>query len=244
MAVAFVRNHTSGTSTSSGTVVTATTVAETPAGNTLIAWVAFDNLTATTPTVTSLHTPAWETNSWALLASCDAIDATAGTDVRGELWAITTTVTWSSIVSAVLSSAVTSKVMTLQEFSGLATIVRGAVGKSAGVGTASSIATSGTALVAGDLVFGASAWETEPGTDITGDSDTLNGSWSTSLIATADTGSSPTSVTAHAQYKIVTATGVQTHDTSSLFSRSFTACVVALSGPAAAATFAGWGIPL
>jgi hypothetical protein len=89
------------------------------AGDTIFAFFAFDNLTASTPFVTSIGRPAGETNTWALVSSFNSPQAAAAGGVRGELWRLDTTVgATGAQFTTILSAAVTAKVALYQVFSG------------------------------------------------------------------------------------------------------------------------------
>ncbi|HEY8881945.1 MAG TPA: hypothetical protein VIM47_00945 [Dermatophilaceae bacterium] len=229
MAVAFVRNHTSGVTQTGGTTIAATiATADVAIGNVLVAWMAFDNATTTTPTVSGLSKPGGETNSWARIGAVDSANAGSATGVRGEMWAIKTTVAWAvaTAVTATLSQSRASKAILLSEFSGVDVTLRGTVGAGNTTNTTTSpptASTSGTALVAGDLVLGGAALDFGSSATVTADADTSNGSWAGAAVASTGNNSS-SSVTATVQHKIVTATGVQTFNPT--FSASSDAGVV------------------
>lgn len=214
MAVAFVQNHTVGSSNTSDAVVVATiATTDVAVGNLLVAWVSFNNNSATTPNVSSISTMAGETNSWVKIVEHDASNTSATAAVRGELWGITTTVAWTTgtSVTATLTDVNARKTILLQEFSGVGTLIRGTAGTGTSTTNTPTASTSGTALVAGDLVIGAASFET--GTAGSDDTDTTNGSWSAGLTHYAGTTSASTSnIRSIMQYKIITATGVQTYN--------------------------------
>lgn len=243
MAVAYVQTHTSGTSNASGTTVAATVAtADVAAGNLLLLWVGFDNTGAATPIVSSISVPSGETAAWAKVVSHDSASAGSALGCRGELWAIVTTQAWAvaQAVTVTLSAAVTAKVALLKEFSGASVTVRGTAGSGETTTIPPSVSTSGTALVAGDLVIGAAAVESASAT-LTPDSDTLNGSWASTAQGNVGTGSAGISVIT--QHKIITATGVQTYNPTSSASTDSGTVIVALT-PTAPTSFSGWGIPL
>jgi len=208
MAVAFVQHHTTGIVTAAGTSATFDLATAVPAGRLIVAFVSVDNLSATTPTVTAGSRAAGETAAWTMIAFHNSSQASAAGAVRGEMWAIVTTVTWpAGTYTFTLSGSVTKKVVLVSEFSGATATVRGTPGTATAFAGNAIALTSGTALVAGDLVLAAATFETN--VTLTGDTDTLNGPWSTPNKR-EDTGSSSTSAVASlAQYKIVTATGHQ-----------------------------------
>lgn len=211
MAGSFVQNHTSGTS-GSGTAVTVTLAANVPAGNLLVVWIGFDNTGTSTPTVSSLDKPGGETATWAQIASHDSSNATSAAGVRGEMWVIRTTQQWNSatVVTATLSASPPKSCAVCAEFTAVTATLRGTAGTNTSATGAPSAATSGTALVAGDLVVGGATFETS--TTPTDDTDTTNGSWSTGLVGSATGGATASQVRSVLQWKIVNAAGVQTYN--------------------------------
>lgn len=228
MGITFVLDHNVGSATSNTpTFILADAV---PAGRVLVVFAGFDNTTATAPAVTSIDVPVGETASWVLLSGARVLagaTATAGSGVIGEMWAIKTTQTWPSgtIVTVTLSASV--KVALLpKEFSGAVTTLRGTTGTNTSTAGAPSAATSGTALVAGDLVLGGAVGESSG--SFTTDADTTNGSWSTILNAHVGGGASAAQVEACLQHKIVTAPGVQTYNPAGLSAGDAGAVIVSL----------------
>lgn len=210
MAVTHVADHTGGTSTTSGLQVTATLASNVAAGNMLVITVAADNLSSTTPTVTLISTPIGETATWSQLAAHTSDSATAAAACVGEMWGIVTTQQWNSAatITVTLSGSVVAKCTTLTEFAGCTVTKRGTAGSgtsSAGTPTAT---TAGTTPVTGDLVLGVGSCEQNVA--MTGDSDTLNGSWSTALTKATTGGGSAANMSTLLQYKIITAGGNQT----------------------------------
>ena len=212
MAVAFVRNHTSGSSTTSGTTLSFTLTNSVPAGNLLQVWVGFDNTATSTPTVSSIGKQSGEAGNWTKVASHDSSASGSAAGCRGEMWLIIPTVTWAAAAYTItLSEAVTSKAVVVAEFSGVSTALRGTAGSGTNTGGVPVAATGGTAPLTGDLVLGAMSCE---GTSVaTADTDTTNGTWSSINSSSASTGTASTSISVGAQYKIVTAGGSQTYNT-------------------------------
>jgi hypothetical protein len=205
MTAALVRNHTANNFTSSATTIAATVVtAGVAVGNVLVVWVGFDNLTTTTPTA-SLSLMSGETASWTKLASVNSGDPTPGNGVRGELWAIKTTVAWTvgTAVTATLSGAVRCATILMSEFSGVTTTVQGTPGSSYDAPAST------TPTDVGALVIGAGVLEY--GVPINANTDTTNGSWSAGYSTMADLGTITASVAAIMQSKVVTAGGTQTY---------------------------------
>lgn len=227
----YIRSHTSGISNASGTTVAATiATADVAVGNTLVAWWASDNTDTGTPDVSSISRPAGETNSWVKIAQHDSSTPTSSGGVVGEMWAITTTVVWpvSTAVTVTQSASQSDKIVQLKEFSGVTTTIRGTAGTGTATNSTPTASTSGTALVAGDLVLGGGSFEYGSSGTITGDADTTNGSWAGTVINYTSTGTSG-DIGAISQYKVVTATGAQTYNPTHSLSVDSGAAVVALA---------------
>jgi hypothetical protein len=96
------------------------------------------------------------------------------------------------------------------EFSGAAVTQRGTAGTGTSTGGTPSAATSGTALVAGDLVLGGATFETNAAA--TDDTDTTNGSWSAGNKTNTSGSTAATNISVVLQHKIVTASGAQTYN--------------------------------
>lgn len=213
MAVAFVRAHTGGVSTSSGTTVTFTTnAAGVDAGDLLVVGVSADNESGGMgPTISSIGKPGGESASWAVLIFGDGGGGgTAASTVVGSICAIKTTTAWpgSTAYTVTLSSAVTAKTTVAAEFSGVDNTVVGVAIGSGGVGVATSVTTLGTAPSAGDLAIGLIYLETNAAP--TADSDTLNGSWNAGVTNNTASGGGAANAAARLQWKILTASGHQT----------------------------------
>jgi hypothetical protein len=235
MAVTHVQSHTGGTDKTADTDCTFALSANVASGNTLVVAFAVDNFagsSGTLPAVSSISTPAGETASWVKLGYFDAPTvATGAASVRGELWAITTTQVWNSGTytgTITISVSRTAKAAAVEEFSGLTTTIRGGSAVS-GTSLAGAPTATNTSALSGDLVIGASMWET--GTAPTGDSDTTNGSWSTLNGVGSTGGVDLSNVYAAIQYKITTATGSQTYNPTGVSTDS--GVVVAALVPAA-----------
>lgn len=226
-----IRHHTAGSGsgpTASLEVAATVVAAAVAAGNTLTAWVTFDSTTITLPTVAALSTVPGETADWVRVAFYDQ----SSSSVKGELWTIKTTIPWpiATVVTAQLSGAVEAKAMLLSEYTGVEVVLRGTAGSGVSIFGSPSAATSGTALVAGDLVIGVGAWRGGGWalTDWIADVDTLNGVWSP-INGKGNGGGTAIGITALSQHKVVTAAGVQTINTQiSSTADNCGACIVAL----------------
>lgn len=117
-------------------------------------FVVFDNLTATTPTVTSITQNAVETGTWVQVASFNSPQAAAAGGVRGELWRLDSefggTFGWSLLPSVTLSGAVAAKAMVYLQFTGVGALV-----------TAPSVGTTSitSSVTVGELVLRAAGTE-------------------------------------------------------------------------------------
>ena len=213
MSVAFVRHHTTGVDTTTATTTVSATLvtANVPIGNVLVTWISFNNSTGTTPTVLNFSRMTGETNNWFRIARHNSSDIASNSGVISEMWAIKTSIIWTSGISvtATISESKAVKTLLLSEFSGVEVVVRGVVGSGTSTGSVPTASTSGTALVTGDLILGAASFEYDGA--IIEDSDLINGSWSAGSVITSGLGTTY-SICAILQYKIITATGVQTYN--------------------------------
>lgn len=143
----FVRKHVEGSAgafSGSASTVAGNTTASVAPGNTLLAVISG----AASRTVSSLTKPGGETASWVKVS---AVPAGAGT-VFAEVWAIKTTVTWSSgfTITATLSGACDGRAITIAEWMGLSTTVVHA--DSVRASSASQVTAEADGVVPGDVV--------------------------------------------------------------------------------------------
>lgn len=117
--------------------------------------------------------------------------------------------------------------------SGTASVVTVGAGAT-GTGTTPSI-TSGS-ITSGDIIIGAVAAETNG--SITADADTSDGTWSTQISVTADTGTAGTSTRLVTQRKKVTATATQTYNPTIGVSRDWATNYIVVRGASTAKTIA------
>lgn len=213
MAVAFVQYHTptwTKTSANNNAIIqiNANGVA---AGNTLLVFALWDNLTASTPSLSSLAKPAGETASWVTLSSPNTSHTSAGAGVIGRLSAIKTTVAWpaNSTYIITLSAAVAAKTVVVAEFSG--------VEVTSPYTSGGSLSTAGTPtsgipqanISAGDLILGVAGFEDNavPSPD----TDTVDGAWDAGTSVATSGGGAAANISSIFQFKIVTAsTSAQT----------------------------------
>lgn len=195
-----------------GSTVAITATANIPAGTFLILALSVDNITATTPTISSVSASGGGT--WTLLGSASSgATATAGAGIFLYAWRTLTTTqinSGSTITTITLSGSVTSKAAEVWGWDFVTNALRNTVVTATSTGGTPSAVSSGTAFVAGDLVIGIIAGEDNAVP--TGDADTLNGSWSAIDGAASTGGNANTNTTIGMQYKYVTATGAQTYN--------------------------------
>lgn len=217
--------------------------ASTTAGNLIVLGVTFDNLSATTPTVTGLSKPTLENGTWTRIEFADSHTASGGAGIRTELWAIKTT-GWIGGVDSItitLSGAVVAKTAIMLEASGAEVTLRAAASKAVGSGVAISASTTANA---GDFVVGLS--RAESANVITGiDTDTVGGAWSPGVTVVTSGGSATTNVSSLFQRKVPDTTGTQTYDATERAGGIIIAAFRQVaSGPDAPSSFAAFGIPL
>ena len=212
MAIALKGASGGGFSAASSTTLSVTNnLTAVAVGDLIVINVAADNLSATTPTVTASDGTA---NVYTTVIQKG--QGSSGAGVVGALICCRATVARATGAATTLtfSGAIVAKSARFNVFTG----VPGAAGtfgqtsaavSASGTSTAPSVVSG--AVNVNDLVIGVFAAETR-GT-VTGDSDTLNGSWAT-LDSTANTasGSDASAVTCGFQYKVATASGAQTYN--------------------------------
>lgn len=220
MAGSFVQSHTAGTSASTtDNLVTATLLANVPAGNVLLIDVGADSLSATTPTVSSIDKPGGETATWTKIASHGASSATSLAAVVGELWLIKTTQTWPSgtvitVTFTALGGVAVKRGCMCHEFTGLLATLRSTSGTNTSTTAVPSATTTGTTPVIGDVALGIGTFEGS-GTSA-GDADTTSGAWSTAVNLHNGGGASAAQNDLIFQYKVIAATAAhQTYNPTS-----------------------------
>lgn len=127
------------------------------AGQLLVVGIGCDNLSATTPTITSIAKPGGETNSWTQLSAGNAHTATAAGGVRSFVWSILATTAWtaSSTYTITFSGAITAKAYGYLVFTGVTNTARStAASATAASGGSLSCTTTGTVPKMGDLALG------------------------------------------------------------------------------------------
>lgn len=203
-------NRGSGGNNTAATSLTITPASNFTAGSFGILAVAYDNAGSqgSDPYITISDTPL---NSWVSRINVlnDPGAASAGSTLRIFTAPISSLTTANTITVSFGATSVTAKAWTLIEVSSNATngsVVYSTGSQATGSGTTQTLTTSTIAI--NDFVFGVLGQEGN-GTR-TGDSDTLNGSWSTAQ--SAGFGTTTGGIEIISQYKIVTATGAQTYN--------------------------------
>ena len=188
----------------------------------LVAFMVFDNTSATAPTVTGIAKESGETNNWVKLASFDSSNASSAAGCRGEIWAIRTTKVWSSggPYNATLSASVGGKISYTIDFDLTTTTIRGAAGTGTSTAGAPSASTTGATPQVGDLVLALGGFETNADPSAGAG---FTGNW---VWGTTGGGGSTTHLRGVIGFKEVTSAGHMTWSPSG--SSDSGACVVAL----------------
>jgi hypothetical protein len=208
-----VTNYGSAQNKTGSTTVVITTNALIPANTLLVLGYCADTGVNTAPTFSSATAVGGGT--WTLAHQHTAAQtATAGSGVTVSAARLRTTssVASGTAITLTFANSTVAKAAVLWGFTGILNTTRGNPGAGSGTATAS-CQTSGTALVAGDIVIALGGGENNavPG----GATDTLNGTWSTIDGLSTAGGSAVTNACIGMQFKVVTATGVQSYTTSS-----------------------------
>lgn len=207
-----------GVSTTSSTTVAATTTEYVPVGHLLVIGVAADNLSASTPTVTSVSdnsTASGSANTYTVRGQ-GARNATAAAGIMGAVVTckVTRPMPVGTAITVTLSGAVAHKAMHVYGFAGVTDTLQGVVATANGSSSTPSVtlSTVNATLAANDMVFGFFAVESNV-TPTAYDTDTVNGTWSTGVTTSSATGGTAnTRVQVVSQWKQVTATGAQTYN--------------------------------
>lgn len=226
------QNKTSGT-TLTYTVPAITTLS----GDVLVVAVAFDNLAATGPTITVADN-AGLGHTYTPRADMSRNNTTAAAGIRTAVFTCPLAGNMSGkIITATLSGAVTAKAIAVDCFRGLTGALVGSVGTSGVTGGTTASAVSGDPDT-GDLIIGVAGAEM---TGITGDTDTLDGAWTNTSIATSG-GSGNTNMAVMLSYKIVVQGQVQTYNPTWTSTDAVVACFAMRA--TAPPPFIGWGVPI
>ena len=204
----------SGSATTAGTTITVTNTsgAAIPAGTLLHIVGCWDNTaTVTAPTVTCSTVGGATATANHATAVGSGVTTTAGSGIWHQCWRVLTTASiaaGATIATLTSNQSAVKRAASARGWGAATATLRGTVATGASTTGAPSVATAGTALVAGDLVIGSVSFENNA--QMTSDADTLNGSWA-AIVGTFTTGgAADTNVGTGSQAKIVTATGAQT----------------------------------
>lgn len=205
-----------GQASTAGTTlaVTNTTGAVILAGTLIHITGTWDNIASVTaPTITSSTIGGATATANHATAIGSGVTTTAGAGVWHQCFrALTTTdiAIGATIATLTSNQSAVKRAAHAEGWTGVDTTLRGTVATGTSTTGSPSVATTGTALVAGDLVVGSVSFENSA--QMTGDADTLNGTWD-AIVGTFTTGGAAgTNVGTGTQDKVVTATGVQTFD--------------------------------
>jgi beta-glucanase (GH16 family) len=244
MTPAYVKYLGDTSSKTAGTTVAQVLPGTTAPGNLIVARVIFDNAaTASKPIVSSISKMAGETANWVFLGAARSTNTTAGAFASGEMWAIQTTVAWTSgtSITVTLDTSGAQRAVLLQEFSGVTPVLRNTVGTAlSGTTTQASAVTTGTTPVIGDLalglLFGANVAAQQAGSN-----NTTGGSWSAVAGLGSTGGNVATNNFGVGQYKVLTAASHQTYANSAAMTAG-NGAIVAILVPTQGGTAAvAWG---
>lgn len=222
--------------------VTNSTGAIIPAGSVLVVNFGCDNINSVTAPTLTLSTIGGVAPTSNHAATGSGVTTTAGSGIWHQCWRVLTT---ADIAIGATITTITSnqsnvvRAATIEGWGDMTATLRNTVVTATSTTGAPSAVTSGTALVANDLVIGCIAVEDSavPAADV----DTLNGTWdAVTGVATSGAGAA-TNIGVGIQDKTVNATGAQTFNATGA-SADAVACVFALVP--GAVPFAAFGIPL
>ena len=193
-------------------VVPNSTGAIIPAGTLIHVTGCWDNINSVTaPTITSSTIGGATATANHATAVGSGVTTTAGSGVWHQCFRVLTTANiavGATIATLTSNQSAVKRAAHAEGWSGATATPRGTVATATSTTGAPSVATAGTALVTGDLVIGSVSFENNA--QMVADADTTNGSWPP-IVGLATTGGGPaTNVGSGSQFKIVTATGVQT----------------------------------
>ena len=176
-------------------------------GDVLLVMIAWDPSGASLPTITSVADNGGNTYTAANTLYTAPATTSAGTGVITQLFTTTVTNGQSLTITPTFSAAITAKAMSVLEVSKLTTTQTNTRTVLRGTTTGPTITT--PSANAGGLVLVFTGWEQTNNNAVTGDTDTINGTWSTVVKGGTTGGSTGTNIMLAYQYKIVTATGTQ-----------------------------------
>lgn len=197
--------------TAAATVVV-TTTALIPAGTLLVLGVCSDNVAAATPTISSITAVGggtWTDRAGATTQSGATATAGTGVFVYCQTLYTASSVASGTAITVTFNASPAAKAVAVWGFDQMGQhVLRSTVVSAVSTTGSPSAATTGTALASGDLVIGVVG--SENNANPTGDTDTLNGSWSAVDGIATTGGAANTNTSIAMQYKVVTATGAQT----------------------------------
>lgn len=197
----------SGTETASDSALELTVSTACATGNLCVLYIALDNASSSTPTISSVTDS--RSNTWTQVGY-GIRPIAAGSGNVGVIFKSsinTAALQVGDTITVNLSNAVASKAGFVEVYPGFTTTEPAAAVVAQGSASSLSVGPI-TPTASGQLVVGMMSLESNADPSAT-DSDTTDGSWSSLRIVKADTGTSTTSVEVGRQYKIVTGTSGQ-----------------------------------
>lgn len=241
MAIAFTANRVA----SQGTFAAAGTYVVSPATNTVVGETLFLSV-ALDPTSPVLNGDQFVSvtdnkgNSW-LPVRAGTGGAGAGSNVGAAIYLFYCRVNRQILTTDVITifgafaNTTTRVAVIVDAFSGISALMPRAfnqvVSPNAAIGTSATQSVAITPAASGQLVYGVNAIETN--TAVTGDADATNGAWSAIGTVLSNSGTDATSMTLNRQYKIVTAGGAQSWDTTTAVAKTFSAMAAVFAVAAA-----------
>lgn len=219
-----VSDKTAGTAT-----LTVGTDASRVSGTLIVVGLAWDNLTATTPTISSISKPGGESASW-IIVEVNSPQAAAAAGVRCALAYIVATVDWSAhSIVVTFSGNITAKAAAYKTFTGASATIRGTA--VSGTGSTSPSTDSGTLI--DDLILLMDATEGPGDGTLPTWTGSAPGTITSQQSAGTTGGSGVTNATVVLAYIIATASGSRLVTTGTLTDGGY---VVVSLAPAAAAS--------
>lgn len=216
------------TATTSGTTLVLTFNIDLPRNTLLVMSLGYDNpASASNPTVTvpDVGGAAWNLRH---TATSSGVTTTAGSGIWHATRSLRTTeaIPSGTTLTITWSSAVVSRAAYIRAFAGIRDSLRASAVTAISSTGAPTATTAGNPLQPDDLVIGTFTFESSGGT---GDSDTVNGSWSSLSggAQTANTGTALTSVMTGMQWKRPTVSASQTYNPTSSVSGDSAVAVMA-----------------
>jgi hypothetical protein len=203
-----------------------------------------NHASATATTATLSNTPTAQAWTAKTAAAQSGATTTAGTGVVHRVWFVRTNAAiaaGATLTTITFGNAIIAKSCMCVGLQNVSTTPSTGSSTNATASTAGtpSTPTTGTAPAAGDVVM---AFVTTENTSLTGDSDTLNGSWSPMYSVSTSGSTADTNITVGMQWKQVTASAVQTFNpVGALDTVASIMCQIADAAPATPITL---GVPV